>query len=419
MEKQVEAILEKLSVEHKFKGDTTLAPAIYKIKMKKDKTIAEVEIPVVEYFDEKYQLPTKLYGNVKERAKTIMDAYEYKKVNPLVNCSCLLVGKAGTGKTVFCKYLANEFIKKGIRVYVLEGTNHSQKIVEFIGGVKNAVVFIDEFGKQFRRWEQDALLSLMSESSRNLTLLLSENSLDDINDFIKNRPGRIRYFFDFDILEEDVIREYCKDNKIKDSVVEEIIQLNKDRPTFCMDHLINIVVELQIHKDKTLQTILSELNVPFLRKEFVLTPIELIHIETGEKIKLCSDLISANGISVIQLLLIDLVPKTPGNFMPNPFENNAQQESTTNQADKTKEKDLTEAFVKRFKKDYESIDIHRVPEYRESRWKTNERLTGERRRSGNWVKINPNEGMLEEKEGEYRFIKDVTGKYKVKVLPSL
>lgn len=416
MEKQVESMIEKLSVEHKFVSDNTLRPAIYKIRMKKDKTISEVEIPVLEYFDEKYQLPTKLYGNVKERAKTIIDAYDFKTTNPLINCSCLLIGKAGTGKTVFCKYLANEFIKKGIKVYVLEGNNHSNKIVEFIGSVRNAVVFIDEFGKQFRRWEQEVLLSLMSEPSRNLTLLLSENSLDDINDYIKNRPGRIRYFFDFDNLEEDVIKEYCKDNKIKDSIIEEIIQLNKDRPTFCMDHLINIVVELQIHKSKNLQTILSELNVPFLRKEFVLTPVELIHIETGEVCKLSSEVISANDISVIELI-------APGqSFIDSDGETRIpkirQSEFNNITPEKQKEQEALKKFIIRFRKDYENIDIHKIGDYKESQWKLNERLSGIRRRHGLWVKINPNEGMLQEKEGNYRFIKDVTGKYKVKVVSS-
>lgn len=360
---------------------------IYKILTTKEDKNIKVYTQLV---NESYNLPKKLYGDIERYANILWNDF----AKPGGRASALLVGKAGTGKTMFCKYISNIAIEKGVNVFILEGKNHGKEVIEYLSMINNAIVFIDEFGKQFSVYgEQDKLLSMLTDSERKRMFLFTENYMDNINEFILNRPGRIKYNFEFDILKNETISEYCKDNNISENIEKGLIELNTNKPSFCFDHMIAICETAKELGVDDVGAVIEVLNVPFLRGNVSITPLTITHIETNETLDLSRKPVSANGIIVAELISNN---KTLG------IEEN------------DKEKEKIENFLKTFREDYANVNIHDVPNLDDDRWMIRDRMRGERLRKGDWVKVSLSEEFrLEEGKQNELVFKDITNKYKV------
>jgi hypothetical protein len=188
---------------------------------------------------DKFTFDYKLYGLETALVNRVIKTYN---ATPHGNLGILLNGLKGTGKTVSSKIMANSLNQPIILVEQrLDG------IHQFLNSIpQNITIFIDEYEKVFG--ESSEMLTIMDGASnstfRRVFLFTTNNLYVDQN--LIQRPGRIRYMKKFEDL--------------KPSVVEEIIDDVLEYPEFkqaCVDFICNLeTITVDIVK-----AILGEVNI--------------------------------------------------------------------------------------------------------------------------------------------------------------
>ena len=181
------------------------------------------------------------------------------------NLGVLLTGIKGSGKTRTAEVLSNKAIAKGYNVLLVAGLSdiNLTSLVELIEGLPSCVVFFDEFAKVISKWSQDSLLSLFSGSvGRKKLFLLTENGVQNINEFMLDRPGRIRYRYDYSRLSEDEFYGYCNANGVDKLFFVYLEDFYKETAGFTMDHLKHIIMEHKLYPNKSFEHITNIMNIP-------------------------------------------------------------------------------------------------------------------------------------------------------------
>ncbi|MCD1628507.1 AAA family ATPase [Marinobacter shengliensis] len=225
---------------------------------------------------ERLTIPEKIYGPVNRKVSKILRSYSHSTKS----FGVLLSGDKGSGKTMTSSLVANRCIEElNMPVILIEGAFDGGGLTEFVEKLGECVLFIDEFGKKFNDEEGDqgSLLGLFdgTGSSRRL-VLLTENNVRDINQYMMNRPGRVHYHFRHEKLDEQIVREYCQDRDITEMVIEQICLRREASKEFSFDVLQAIVNEY-LFFGGDITEICDDLNIerPF---EFSTTDMEVLEI---------------------------------------------------------------------------------------------------------------------------------------------
>ena len=211
--------------------------------------------------------------------------YQNEELNRVLNTyssinksmGALFSGVGGTGKTLLCKRIANECISVLKMPVIFITEKNAEYIYLILESLTTPVVFIfDEFekiyphadGRSFtggKDKDQNKFLSILDgmELEKHL-FLITINEKSDMNEYLMNRPSRIRYHFEFKtiptkIVEEIVDRHYLP---LMDDYKEELIALFTDhvhRPTY--DVLFEMVNECNLYKDKSPFELIQTMNI--------------------------------------------------------------------------------------------------------------------------------------------------------------
>lgn len=182
-----------------------------------------------------------------------------------------------THNTIFCKALCNLAIEKGLRVFVISEIKVDRPLINFISHLDNCAIFVDEFYKVVGWQYQDDFLSLMSDTNKKRLFILSENDKHNINRFILDRPERIRYHFEFETLDPNIIREYCRDRDVPEEFMLSLLKINMSNPTFCFDHLHTMVSEAKRSGRWDIEWLIGMLNIKSLKTKIIRKPIKLAY----------------------------------------------------------------------------------------------------------------------------------------------
>lgn len=169
-----------------------------------------------------FKLPKKLYGNHSVTTRWVKSYETFGKTG------ILLTGPAGTGKTVtaikFC-------IESGLPVIIID-ESHTDGLLDFLSRAElgRCIIFIDEFEKIYNREQQEVFLSILDgQYSSDLVFLLTINYKERVNEFLKNRLGRIKFKQEYTYLTreeaEEIINDLLENKSYKDELIEEIIEL--------------------------------------------------------------------------------------------------------------------------------------------------------------------------------------------------
>lgn len=152
-----------------------------------------------------------IYGNHARRAEKILKSFAVSERN----FGVILSGKKGIGKSLLARMIADESIKAGMPVIIVDSAIPG--ISNFLGSIQQEVTIIfDEFEKTFARHNEDdpqvEMLSLFDGMDNGKKLfIITCNDPRQLNEFLVNRPGRFHYHFEITCPSPDEVRAYMAD----------------------------------------------------------------------------------------------------------------------------------------------------------------------------------------------------------------
>lgn len=169
------------------------------------------------------QIKEKVYGQHINKINKVMSSFD--RFNR--NLGIILSGDKGIGKSMFARMLSVECIKKDMPVIIVD--TFIPNIASYIETIDQEVMILfDEFDKTFAKGNNDGddpqatMLSLFDGTSNGKKMfVVTCNSLNLLNDFLVNRPGRFHYHLRFEYPSASEIRVYLQD-KIPEEYYDQI-----------------------------------------------------------------------------------------------------------------------------------------------------------------------------------------------------
>lgn len=194
---------------------------------------------------EDFTTPNKLYGN----SDMLSNRYVKTFTEGSKNMGILLTGLKGTGKSLTAKLTA---LKSNIPVILITEEFTGEEFKSFLNSIKQeVVVFIDEFEKVYvENDSQQSLLSLLDGIFEGKKLFIfTSNMKDRINQYMLNRPGRIRYLAEYDSLDETVITEVIEDTLVDKTQTEDLLSVLDVLGIVSMDVLVGLITEMNSYNE--------------------------------------------------------------------------------------------------------------------------------------------------------------------------
>lgn len=229
-----------------------------------------------------FEIPQKIYGSISKYASRIFMTY---KLQDEGQTGVLLSGSSGSGKTLLSHILSTKARLERNMPTIVIGENSLEDITNFMLAIKNlpeCVLLFDEFEKTFRRrYTQEKLLPLFDGAftSKKFTILIV-NDIYMVSDYLLNRPSRIRYSLEFKGLETDFIREYCQDNLNDTEETEKIVRIARTFSEFNFDMLQMLVKEMNTYSEPASEAI-KLMNLRNLDDKEILYSINVEEIDSN------------------------------------------------------------------------------------------------------------------------------------------
>lgn len=215
------------------------------------------------------EITEKIYGVHKEKVAKVMNSFKIFDRN----LGVILSGAKGIGKSICAKLLAEDAIRQGYPLIVVN--QYIPGIADYIASIEQEVVVLfDEFDKTFFSGDRDSIgdpqtemLTLFDGLSIGKKLfVVTCNELKNLNNYFVNRPGRFHYHFRFDYPTDNEVREYLGDKLPTDLAdeIEKVVSFSH-RVDLNYDCLRSIAFELSI--GNTFEEAIADLNIMNIQKE--------------------------------------------------------------------------------------------------------------------------------------------------------
>lgn len=207
--------------------------------------------------DGELTLPKKIYGGTGLEERILKSFNSSNK-----SVGVLLEGLKGSGKTLFSKVLAK---KSGLPIIIVDEEYPVQRAVEFFAKIKQPICLLfDELEKNTYFWKTDKLLKLLDgvqPGPKKLTIMTC-NKIDNLDDNLKDRCSRIRYYIHYDGLSlssiQEIVNDVIENESNKIGLADKIFNSVK---TKSYDNIISICKEINIFPDMLFEDIMSIMNI--------------------------------------------------------------------------------------------------------------------------------------------------------------
>lgn len=209
--------------------------------------------------------PDKIYSTEKEDSfiDKVMSRYKNMKNGVL---GVMLEGIKGSGKTIMAKQIAN---RSNLPIIIVDKKFHPsyfRKLFNLMNDTEACFVFdeIDKINNNSGSYDDTFLLTALDgiDTSGKKLILFTCNNSCSINEFMKDRCSRIRYWLNFKELSCNMIQTILQDklknsNNIKN--VTDFILKNFKYATF--DNIIAFVDEINENPKSTLNELFDDMNL--------------------------------------------------------------------------------------------------------------------------------------------------------------
>lgn len=207
--------------------------------------------------DGELTLPKKIYGGTGLEERILKSFNSSNK-----SVGVLLEGLKGSGKTLFSKVLAK---KSGLPIIIVDEEYPVQRAVEFFAKIEQPICLLfDELEKNTCFWRTDKLLKLLDgvqPGPKKLTIMTC-NNIDNLDDNLKDRCSRIRYYIHYDGLSlssiQEIVNDVIENESNKIGLADKIFNSIK---TKSYDNIISICKEINIFPDMLFEDIMSIMNI--------------------------------------------------------------------------------------------------------------------------------------------------------------
>lgn len=178
--------------------------------------------------EEDFKFPSKIYGRETTFVNHVLNYYNASDKNVAV----ALVGKKGQGKSLTARLLC----KTSDLPVILIKDKVSKGALEFLATIEqNIVVFVDEFEKMYDKQNNDEEDNNKKDTQEMWLSVLDGNTVfkgktlfvftsnTELNQYLMDRPSRIRYLKTYDALDKEVVLEYLNDNLKDKSKIDDFM----------------------------------------------------------------------------------------------------------------------------------------------------------------------------------------------------
>lgn len=231
--------------------------------------------------DGELTLPKKIYGGTGLEERILKSFNSSNK-----SVGVLLEGLKGSGKTLFSKVLAK---KSGLPIIIVDEEYPVQRAVEFFAKIKQPICLLfDELEKNTYFWRTDKLLKLLDgvqPGPKKLTIMTC-NNIDNLDDNLKNRCSRIRYYIHYDGLSlssiQEIVNDVIENESNKNGLADKIFNSVK---TKSYDNIISICKEINIFPDMLFEDVMSIMNIDVNSNNLELTNLTMTNEEFRKRIR--------------------------------------------------------------------------------------------------------------------------------------
>ena len=234
-----------------------LSPGVYYIQ-KND----QLNMYQLVYAFHKFEEPKKIYGDMLQRCVRVWNHYAISKEST----GCMFTGSAGSGKTKAGELLCNLAIDNGLPVIMCIEIEFNIELIRFLSSLTDCVMFFDEFKKNVQYSVEQQMLTMLADAPKRRLFIITENVSGNISDYIRDRPGRIRYHFNYDKISKAVFEDFCNDFKLTKEFRADLSDKVRTATVFTFDHLQAIVYEHLHYPEDKLEDLLDTLNLHSLKK---------------------------------------------------------------------------------------------------------------------------------------------------------
>lgn len=252
------------------------------------------------------KIPAKIYGDSTQRMNRIITSFKATDKN----LGVLLYGESGSGKSLLAKQVCVELSSEHPVIIVLP--EHIDIIDKYIESIDDrCVFFVDEFEKMFAKpEEQSILLSVVDgTSSKKNLFVFTANEAKMVNKFFFNRPGRIRYAYEYGTLPDSIVLEALQDildNKDRVQEIASVFSYLKE-PSF--DVVCSIAQEANLYPHFTMQQLMDGYNSE-VYSSYLCDSDCTLFVNGKDFHSALKDLLSKQGISLQYSIPIDVIQES-------------------------------------------------------------------------------------------------------------
>lgn len=208
------------------------------------------------------QLPDKIYSTISDEKFVNKTLNSYEKLSK-GTLGIMLSGLKGSGKTVLAKIIAN---KSNLPIITIDKYIHPKtlnKVLRDLGDVEVCILF-DEVDKNGEDYDDDYLLRVLdglNTNGKNM-MIFTANDGNEINEYMKDRCSRIRYWREFDEMPISLITAILEDMlDNKENVIPLTDFIKETFSCISFDNVISFVNEVNNNPNDTFDDLFADMNL--------------------------------------------------------------------------------------------------------------------------------------------------------------